>query len=128
LSSFLPCAFRQNLDKDQNLDKQINSFYIEIKQRIPPIKILPKKSFRKIPKKFQKKFQKIPKKSKQFPKNFQTISQKTSQKIPKILKISNSLHRTWRPKTLSGLFFFHLGSKFRTISRMPFKVKKVDCS
>ena len=34
------------------------------------------------------------------PKKFQIISQK----ISKILKISNSLHRTWRPKTFSGLF------------------------
>ena len=30
LPSFLPCAFRQNLDKNQNLDIQINSFLIKI--------------------------------------------------------------------------------------------------
>ena len=38
------------------------------------------------------------------PKKIQTKFQKNSKKIPKILKISNSLHRTLRPKTLSGLF------------------------
>ena len=65
-----------------------------------------KKSFGKIPKKFLKKIQKNSKNSATIstnnPKNFQTISQK----IPKILKIFNSLHRTWRPKTLSGLFLY----------------------
>ena len=30
LSSFLPSPFRQNLEKNQNLDKQINSFHIQI--------------------------------------------------------------------------------------------------
>ena len=56
-------------------------------QKNPLKKFLPKNSSKKIPPK------KIPKK---FPKN--------SKKIPKKFLRSNSLHRTWRPKTLSGLF------------------------
>ena len=52
----------------QNLDKNINSFHIQI--LIPPKEFLPKYPQKK-----------------------------------KIFKVSNSLHRTWRPKTLSGLFF-----------------------
>ena len=92
---FLPCALRQNLDKNQNLGKQINSLHVVItqltlpmqcKQRTPPKKFLPKKFLQKNPN------------------NFQTISQR----IPKILKISNSLHRTQRQKTLWGL----LSSRF----------------
>ena len=74
-------------------------------------KILPKKSSQKI---LQKNFSKKittkkfrPKKSsqkisKKFPKNFKTKSEKNH----KILKIFHSLHRTWRPKTLSGLFYY----------------------
>ena len=61
------------------------------------------KSFKKIlPKIYPKKYlsdnssKKVPKNA---PKNPKEI-----QKIPKILKISNSLYCTWRPKTLSGLF------------------------
>ena len=81
--------------------------------KIPPKKILknisPKNSSQKISSKkiLQKKFlqknppKKYPKNSRKNPKKFQTISLK----IPKILKISDSLHRTWRPKTLSGFFF-----------------------
>ena len=105
MSSFLPCAFRQNLDKDQNLDKQINSFYIEIKQRIPPKeflqkqssqknppknpskKILPKNSCKIFPPKNpSEKFQKIPKKSKQFPKIFQQFLKKLLKKFLRFWK------------------------------------------
>jgi hypothetical protein len=57
-------------------------------QNIHPQKIIPNKS----PPKNKKKSRKNKKKF-----------QKNSQKIP-TLKIFNSLHRTWRPKTLSGLF------------------------
>ena len=42
---------------------------------------------------------------KKFPKNFLKNFLKNSQKNHKILKISNSLHRTKRPKNLTGLFF-----------------------
>ena len=80
----------------------------------PPKKNFPKKSSKKIPpKKFRQKkllqkfFGKIPKKCFKKSKNFQKFPKKfytISQKIIKILKISNSLHRTWRPKPLSGLF------------------------
>ena len=72
-----------------------------IPHKIPPKKLLPANSYQKIsPKKF------LPKNSSQkiLLKNSQKISQKI-QKISKILKISDSLHQTWRPKTLSGLFF-----------------------
>ena len=86
LNFFLPSPFRQNLDK------QINSFYIQCKQRIPTKKILPKKFSKKILKKF---LIHSPPKNKKI--------QAIFQKIPKILKISNSLHCTQRPKTLSGL-------------------------
>ena len=74
---FFLLALRQNLDKNQNLDKQI---------------LLPNKSSQKFhtknssPKQSFQKISKIPKKSKKF----KTISQK----IPKILKISNSLYIT----------------------------------
>ena len=57
-------------------------------------KFPPKKSSQNI---LTKNFQKIP------PKNQKKIHI-GSQKIRKILKISNPLHRTCRPKTLSGLF------------------------
>ena len=75
-------------------------------KNLPQKKILPKNysktSLKKNPlKKFQKKipkkFQKIPPKN---PKKLSSISQE----ILKILKIFNSLHHTWRPKTLSALF------------------------
>ena len=66
-------ALRQILDKNQNLDKQIN-FYNS--------KISPNKSHR-ILKEFPKNSSKIPRKS-----------QKNFQNIPKILKISNFLHHT----------------------------------
>ena len=71
-------------------------------QKNPPKKFLPKTSSQENPpnKILQKNSQKIPPKFQKNSKNFKTISQK----IPKILKISNSLHRTWMPKTLSGLF------------------------
>ena len=59
---------------------------------MPPKKFLLKKFLQKI---FKKNSPKIPK-------DFQTISQK----IPKILKISNSLHRTQRPKALALSGFF----------------------
>ena len=102
-SSFLPSPLRQNLDKNQNLDKQVNSNVNKeflpknSSQKIPPKKnppkkILPKNSFQKNsykenpPKKILKK---NPKNSPKNPEKIQTISQK----IPK-LKISNSLNRT----------------------------------
>jgi hypothetical protein len=112
---------RQNLDRNQNLDKQVNSNvnkeFLPKKspnnppkkssQKNPPKMFLQKNSAKKIPpknpsEKVLKKFQKNSKKKKfqKKSKNFKTISQK----IPKILKISNSLHCTWRPKTHSGLF------------------------
>ena len=78
-------ALRQNLDKNQNLDKQIN-FYFS--------KISPNKSHR-ILKKFPKNSPKIPRKS-----------QKNFQNIPKILKVSNFLHQTERPKKPFWLIFF----------------------
>ena len=34
------------------------------------------------------------------------------------MKIFNSLHRTWRPKTLSGLFFFSKIKKFQKVSKL----------
>ena len=63
-------------------------------------KILPKNLSQKIPPKIFLQKNLLPKKFQQNPKNFQTISQNNSM----IFKISNSLHRTWRPKTISGLF------------------------
>ena len=49
--SFLPCALRQSFDKNQNLDKQINFFHIQIaSQRIS--KEFPKNSQRNPPKKY----------------------------------------------------------------------------
>ena len=118
LPSFLPSALRQTLDKNQNLEKQINPFHIQITlQTIPYKKYLPKSSPQKVlqkkssqifslkkilPKLFSqneppKKFLPInssknvpPKKSPKNPKKFLSISQK----IPEILKISNSLDRT----------------------------------
>merc|ERR1712051_201203 len=56
---------------------------------------------------FQKILKKYPKNSLKNPKNFQTISPKFL-----ILKKSNSLYRTWRPKPLLGLFY-------RTLQSMP---------
>ena len=108
----------KDLNFTQNLDKQINSLYIKMKKIIPPKEFLQKQSSQKSSQKnppknpsnkishkkfLQKKFrQKIPPKKslRKIPKKIQTIFQK----IPNFLKISNSLHRTWRPKTLSGLF------------------------
>jgi hypothetical protein len=92
---------RQNLDKNQNLPPK-NSLK-KSSQKNPPKKILSKNFSQKIPpKQFRQKnsSKKIP------PKNSsEKILQKNSlsHKKSKILKISNSLHRTWRPKTLSGL-------------------------
>ena len=62
---------------------------------------------------------------KKFKKKSQKISKKNLKKIPRYSKKKSritkkfpySLHRTWRQKTLSGLFF--LGPKSRTI-RGPF--------
>ena len=62
-------------------------------QKNPPKKILPKNPQKKSSQKIMKNSQKIPKNSKKFPNNFSNN-----------LKVSNSLHRTWRLKTLSGLF------------------------
>ena len=76
-------AFRQNLDKDQNLDKQINSFYIEIKQIIPPKAFLQKQSSGKNPPKNPSK-KILPKNSSKIfpPKNPpKKILQKNSKKI-----------------------------------------------
>jgi hypothetical protein len=100
----------------QNLDKNINSFHVpysndladlnnvnkEFLQKNPPKKILQKNFSQKIPPKtnLQKKSSKknhtkkiLPKQpsKKIHPKEFLS---KNSKKIPKILKISNSLHRT----------------------------------
>jgi hypothetical protein len=66
----------------------------EFLQKNPPKKFFQKNSSKKIPPKNP---------PKKFPKNSQKKIRKISQKISKILKVSNSLHRTWRPKTLSGL-------------------------
>jgi predicted PurR-regulated permease PerM len=75
----------------------------------------PKEFLQKNPRKIQKILQKNPRK-------IQKILQKNPEKFPKnskqflkeflILKISNSLHRTWRPKTLSGLFLLLLNPVF----------------
>ena len=67
------------------------------------MKKLPKKSH-EIKKKFKKISKKNPQKN---PKIFQKIQE--YHKILKILKVSNSLHRTWRLKTLSGLFSIETG-------------------
>jgi hypothetical protein len=95
----------------QNIDKNINSLLIPPKE-FPPKKssqknphkiILPKNFSQKIPpNKFLQK--NPPKNSKKNPKKIQ----KNSQKISKILKVSNSLHRTCRPKTLSGLLVSYM--------------------
>ena len=101
---FLPSPFRQNLDKDQDLDKQVNSNVNKeflpknSSQKSPLQKILPKLSLKKFHQKHSAKkyLQKVPKISKKFqriPKKIQKIFQKNL----KILKMSNSLHRTWRP-------------------------------
>ena len=80
--------------------------------RIP--KEFPKNSLRIILREFPKNFQRITKKIHKKSKKSKLIPQKIPKKSPKnpkifpknskILKISNSLHRTWRLKTLSGLF------------------------
>ena len=58
------------------------------------------------PRKSSKKF--LQKNSKKNPKNSPRIPAKIQKKFQKVpnFEISNFLHRTWRPKTLSGLFFF----------------------
>ena len=104
LPSFLPSPLRNNLDTS------INPFQIQITQltlsKNSSQKNLPKKSSQESSKKtLQKILKKNKKKSRKNPKNFQKISQK-------VMKISNSLHHTWRPKTLSGLF----KSKFQELS------------
>ena len=79
-SFFFFLALPQNLDKNQNLDKEINSNLNKeflpknSSQKIPPEKILLKKSSQKILKKISK--QKKSKKNLKNPNNFQTISQK----------------------------------------------------
>ena len=75
------------------MKKKKNSQKISTKKflQIPP-KLIP-------PEKFNKKFEKNSKKK--IPKKFQ--------------KISNSLYRTWRLKTVSGLFFNHI--EFWTLCR-----------
>ena len=83
---------------------QKKSFQKKSSKKIFPKKSSTKKSSQKfLPKKILKinSFNKILLK---IPKNFQKIFQRISQKISKILKVSNFLHRTWKPKTLSGLF------------------------
>jgi hypothetical protein len=96
LPSFL--AFRQYLDKNQNLDQQIKSnINKEFLQKSPPKGFLPKN----FSKKFSPKNSPQNNPSKKFrQKQFSKKSQKNPQNIPKILKISNFLHRTWRPKNL----------------------------
>ena len=99
LSFLLLPLLRQNLDKNHNLNKQINSnvnkeFRPKNSSQKSSQKIFPKKFSQKIP---PKKFcQKIPpkKSSGKIPKTFQKKFRTISQKFPKILKISNSLHRT----------------------------------
>ena len=87
---FLPSlALRQNLDKNQNLDKQINS-----NVRIPPKKNSRKKSSQKIsPKNSSKKIppkknppEKFQKNSKKFQKQIQTISKKILKKFLRFWK------------------------------------------
>ena len=115
----------------KNLDKKINSFHIP-KEFRKNFERNPKKFPKKFPKKSQKikmnstknpkqieeNSQKFPNKSSKNPKIFQKKSSFTEKfknfqknqelkKIPTILKICNSLHPTWRPKTLSGLFHLH---------------------
>jgi hypothetical protein len=82
----------------------------KILQKNPPKKILQKKSSKKNPRKIQK----IP------PKNPEKIQKIFKQFLKKflILKISNSLHRTWRLKTLSGLF------KFQILKKLIIQIQK----
>jgi len=90
-----PSPLRQNLDKNQNLNKQVNSNVNKeflpknSSQKNPPKKILPKNPLKKSSKKISpKKFlQKNP--SENFPKNFQKkfpkkfqIFSKNSEKLP----------------------------------------------
>ena len=81
-------SLRQNLDKNPNQFLPYSNNLVDFNNMSK--EFLPKKSH-KIPKKFiPKNSHKIPKKSPKNPKNVQTISQK----IRKILKISNSLNPT----------------------------------
>ena len=73
-------------------------------QKNLPKKIPPEKSL-KNPKNYPQKIQRI---SEEFPKNFRRISKEFPKNFSAILKISNSLHRTWRSNTISGLCFFKL--------------------
>jgi hypothetical protein len=103
----LPKHFSQKLSPKKIPPKKFlqKKFSLKISsQKISP-KIHPKKILKKNPhKKFPKKSPKNPKKfTKNPPKNLKKF-QTSFQKIPKILKVSNPLHCTWRPKTLSGLF------------------------
>jgi hypothetical protein len=65
-----PCVLPQNLDKNQNLDKQINSFHIQIT-------FCYQLSFR-IPKEFQKNYKKIQKKFQKNSQDFVNIKFPTS--------------------------------------------------
>jgi hypothetical protein len=108
--SFLPSLLRQNLDKSINPFQSLTDSNRLVDLNNTNKEFLPKKSSQKNP--LKKSCQKTPpKKSKENPKNSPQKSPKKSQKKSKqflkkflILKISNSQHRNWRPKTLSGLF------------------------
>ena len=123
----LPSPLRQNYPKSW----QKHQFLVNSSQRIPPREFLPKKSSQKnppkkfipknssqknCPKKFsqkilQKKFSQKRSSQKISPKKFlpkkssKKILLKDSQKFPNNFSnnLKISLHRTWRPKTLSGL-------------------------
>ena len=110
-------------------------------QKISPQKILqkipPKKSFGKIPWKFQKKSTESSKikykNSKNSPTTFKKIKKKIPNnfkskfQIPKILKISNSLQRTWRPKTLLGLLWCKMSIFWRAGMREGGKPLPLAC-
>jgi hypothetical protein len=83
LKFFLPCALRQNLDKNQDLGKQINSFYVyadnfdNVNKEFLPKKYTQKNISNKTPPKTSsQKFllkSSSQKNSQKNPKNFQTI-------------------------------------------------------
>jgi hypothetical protein len=90
-----------------------NQFLVNFYQVIPPKEFLTKNPHKKSSQKKSsqkispKKFLQINSSRKILPKKFQKNFQTISQKISKILKVSNSLH-TLRPKTLLGLFILKL--------------------
>ena len=102
---------RQNLDKNQSLDRQINSFNIEITfQRIPQEspKDFPKnspKESQKIPQKFETNFQK-----KKIPNNPHKIFKKKSQNFENIQFPSSHIKakNPFRACCINFLFFLKL--------------------